>query len=273
MEDFMNYYLLATVDAVKEAWWLYLFGVGIAAFIISGSLFFAYTAYKKSKELGMNKEIIKRTVVSSISFSLLPSVGIFIGVITMAGLLGIPLPWIRLSVIGALHYELMAASVAADGITAATLTIQNFVTIGFVMTISILWGPLFALVFFKKYQTKVIQKAAANPKGGFGKILFDAFFIGLILAYFGDAVSKAVSYQVRIIENGAYVLDALGEYLREDKTTFVPLIVFFVAMGSMALFDRVAKKYQLKWLENFQLAFAMIIGMAAAVFLGMGGIY
>ncbi|MCK7484862.1 MAG: DUF5058 family protein [Bacillus subtilis] len=76
-----------------------------------------------------------------------------------------------------------------------------------------------------------------------------------------------------MIENGAYVLDALGEYVREDKTTFVPLIVFFVAMGAMALFDWLAKKFQLKWLENFQLAFAMIIGMAAAVFLGIGGVY
>lgn len=265
--------MLLAVDQVKEAWWLYVMGLGVAFFIISGSLYFAYSAYKKSKELGMDREMIKRTVISSITFSILPSIGIFIGVITMAGLLGIPLPWIRLSVIGALHYELMAASVAAEGITLMTLTTQNFVTIAFVMTISILWGPIFALIFFKKYQSKVIDRATTSKQGGFGKILFDAFFIGLILAFFGDAFSKIFQYSVRIVENGVYLVDALGEPIYQDLKTIVPVIVFFVAFLANAGFEFLSKKFKWRWLENFQLALSMIIAMVVAVLFGLGGIY
>ena len=142
---------MSDVQVIKEAWWMYLAGGLVTVFIIGGSLFFAYKAYKRGKELNMPKKQLKSAVVSSVSFSILPSIGIFIGVITMAGLLGVPLPWIRLSVLGALHYELMEVSVAADGVTVATLTVQNFVTIAFVMTIAIIWGSLFALLFFKKY--------------------------------------------------------------------------------------------------------------------------
>ena len=75
---------------VKDAWWLYLIGIIVSVFIISGALFFAKKAKDRSVELNMDQAVLKKTMISSISFSILPSIGIFIGVITMAGLLGIP---------------------------------------------------------------------------------------------------------------------------------------------------------------------------------------
>jgi len=258
---------VSDVTIIKEAWWMYLIGAFVTVFIIGGSLFFAFKAYKRAKELDMPKEAIRKTVISSISFSILPSIGIFIGVITMAGLLGVPLPWIRLSVLGALHYELMAVSVAAEGVTVASLTLQNFVTISFVMTIAIVWGSLFALFFFKKYQEKVIDKVNTTDKKSFSNLIFQAVFIGLISAYFGDAFSKMINYEVKEIVDGVYTDNIL------NKTTFVPLIVFMSSFIFMAFFDYLVQKKNQKWLENFQLSLSMILGMALAVFLGMGGIY
>jgi hypothetical protein len=261
------------INVIKNAWWMYLIGVAVTIFIIGGALYFAFTALRQAKKIGMRREQIRQSVISSISFSILPSIGIFIGVITMAGLLGIPLPWIRLSVIGALHYELMAVSVASGGITAATLTTQHFVTIAFAMTISIIWGGVFALFFFKKYQTKVLSKATSGEKGGFGKLLFDAVFIGMISAYLGDAFAKIFRYDVRVVVDGAYLLDDLGDYVVVDSRTYVPIIVFLSSMLAMFIFDLIIKKWHQKWLENFQLALSMIFGMAVAVLLGIGGIF
>lgn len=261
------------IEQIKEASWLYMLGAFVTVFILVGAAVFAWMAYRRSKELGMDKATLKKAVVSSMSFSVLPSVGIFIGVITMSGLLGLPLPWIRLTVVGALHYELMAVSVAADGITAQAMTTQNFVTIAFVMTFSIIWGSLFALFFFKKYQKKVIDKATDNEAGGFGAIIFDAVFIGMILAFFGSAFSKMIHYETRIIENGTFLTDDQGQYVYEDSTTYVPVIVFLVSMVTMAAFDKLIQKTEWKWLENFQLSLSMIIGMTTAVLLGLGGVY
>lgn len=271
----MKYYYLSlmTVNEIKESWWMYALGILVTIFIVGGSLYFGLTAYKKGKELNMSKDMMKKTIISSVSFSILPSIGIFIGVITMAGLLGIPLPWIRLSVIGALHYELMALSIAAEGVTLATMTVENFVTIAFVMTISITWGAIFALLFFKKYQQKVINKATKDGGKGFGKILFDAFFIGMISAYIGDAVAKMVHYEVKIIENGSYLLDGSGNPITEDRSTVVPIIVMASAMMAMAFCEWLITKKKVKWLENFALSFSMIFGMTVAVLLGLGGIY
>lgn len=260
-------YFLSDVALVKDAWWLYLMGFIVTIFIIGGSLYFAFKAYKRSKELNMPKEKIKKVVVSSVSFSILPSIGIFIGVITMAGLLGVPLPWIRLSVLGALHYELMAVSVAADGVTVATLTVENFVTIAFVMTIAIIWGSLFALFFFKKYQKKFVDKVNVSDKKSFSGLIFQSVFIGLISAYFGDAFAKMINYEVKEVVDGAYTGNLL------DKTTFVPLIVFISSFIFMASFDYLVNKKNQRWLENFQLSLSMILGMTIAVLFGLGGIY
>ena len=255
------------IGDVKEAWWLYAVCAFVTIFIISGSLFFAYHANVKSKELGMPKESIKKAVVSSISFSILPSIGIFIGVITMSGFLGIALPWIRLSVLGALHYELMAADLAVEGVTAANITVENFVTIAYTMTIAIVWGSLFTLFFFKKYQSKVVDKATKKEGRSFGPLLFQSVFIGLISAYFGDAFSRIFGYNTREIIDGAYTDNVIR------STTVVPLVVFVVSFLVMMFFDYLVEKKNVKWIENFQLSFAMLIGMTSAVLLGLGGVY
>ncbi len=260
--------VITDINEVKEAWWLYAVGAVVTIFIIFGSLFFAYQAYKKSKELEMSKEVVRKAMVSSISFSILPSIGIFIGVITMSGLLGLPLPWIRLSVLGALHYELMAVKVTASGITAATMTVENFVTIAFTMTIAIIWGCLFTLFLFKKYQESFINKLAAKKEGrSFGPFIFQSVFIGLIAAFFGDAFSRLFGYKVREIVDGAYTGNS------EVVTSVVPLIVFLVSFLAMVGFDYLVQKKNVKWLESFQLSLSMIIGMTVAVLLGLGGIY
>ncbi len=259
--------VVTDVNVVKEAWWLYAIGAFVTLFIILGSLFFAYKAYQRSKELNMSKENIKKAMISSISFSILPSIGIFIGVITMSGLLGIPLPWIRLSVLGALHYELLAVNNAAEGIMASAMTIQDFVTIAFTMTIAIIWGALFTLIGFKKYQSLVVDETTKKKGRSFGPLLFQSVFIGLIAAYFGDAFSRIFGYNVREIVDGAYTGNSTLTY------SIVPMVVFLVSFLCMMGFDWLVQKKQMKWLENFQLTFSMILGMSVAVLLGIGGIF
>lgn len=255
------------IQLVKEAWWLYLIGIIVSLFIIGGSLFFTYHAKKQAKALNMDQAILKKTIISSISFSILPSIGIFIGVITMAGLLGIPLPWVRLSVLGALHYELLAVKIAAEGVSVTSLTIENFVTISFVMTIAIIWGALFALFFFKKYQSKVVDKVDTTNKKSFANLLFQSVFIGLVSAFFGDAFSKIFVYNVEEIKDGVYT----GVII--EGQTIVPIIVFVSAFLLMAGFDYLIQKKQLRWLENIQLSLSMVLAMTLAVVLGLGGIF
>ena len=185
----------------------------------------------------------------------------------MSGFLGIALPWIRLSVLGAIHYELMAADFAADGLNISNMTVTNFVTIAYTMTIAIIWGSLFTLFLFKKYQSKIVDKNKEKTGKSFGPVLFQSVFIGLISAYFGDAFSRMFEYKERVIDNGAFTGVSIS------KSSVVPLIVFLVSFLSMMGFDYLVQKKKIKWLESFQLSFSMLIGMSCAVFLGIRGIY
>ena len=93
---------------------MYLICGGIVAFVAIVCVVFLVRAYRAGKAIGMDVTKMKRVIVSSATFSALPSIGILIGVIALSGSLGTPWPWLRLSVIGALHYETQVATAAAE---------------------------------------------------------------------------------------------------------------------------------------------------------------
>ena len=122
---------------------MYLIAGVVIAFVMLMAAVFLFKAYREGVRIGMDKKKLNKVLTSSIVFSVVPSIGILIGVITLAGSLGIPLPWLRLSVIGALHYEVMAADMAAKAtgmqeLAASAMTGESFVTIAFVMTVGII---------------------------------------------------------------------------------------------------------------------------------------
>ncbi len=229
---------------------LYAFGAVIALFILLESVVFLWRAYGEGKRIGMSKAILNQAVSSSAIFTVLPSVGILLGVVALSGSLGVPLPWMRLTVIGALHYELMAADIAATGVglsklpTLAEMTPEVFVPISMVMTLGILWGVLLVIVGLKGYQKKVSSFSKKNNR--WGEILFGAMFIGMVCAYIGRGASE-----VRGTDSVA-----------GDWTSVIVILSSFVCMG---FFSVLIKKLDWKWLENFSLAFSMFFGMAMAV--------
>ena len=65
---------------------------GIIAFVAVVCVIFLVRAYRTGKAIGMDTTKMKRTIISSATFSLLPSVGILLGVIALSGSLGTPWP-------------------------------------------------------------------------------------------------------------------------------------------------------------------------------------
>ena len=91
--------------SIANSWWMYLLGGIVVFFVLVGCIFFILKAFKDAKKLGMDEKVLKKVVFDSFLFTILPSISILIGVVALSGKLGVPLPWIRLTVIGALHYE------------------------------------------------------------------------------------------------------------------------------------------------------------------------
>ena len=132
----------------------------IIALVIGQAVFFMVKALKRAKQIGMAKEKIKKAITTSIIFTIAPTLAIIISIISLSQSLGIPLPWLRLSVIGSMSYEIVAATNALSGMGITeigslvnSITAEQYVTVTFVMTLSIMAGLLLAPIIGKKLQT------------------------------------------------------------------------------------------------------------------------
>lgn len=232
---------------------MYLIAAVLVVAVLFQSVLFLRRAWKRGRELGMDPAVLKQTAVSSAAFTVVPSIGILIGVLALAPALGVPVPWLRLSVLGALHYESSTASNLAKGLglgelPSSMMTGGDLASIVLGMTVCILSGAVFVLFFFRKYQKSIMTKAKGNPK--MADILFSSMFLGMIAAYLGDAVSYlrpvTVSGQTRPVN-------------------ILPLIAFVTAFFANAFFQHLIHKKNIHWLENYALSFSMLVGMACAV--------
>ncbi len=228
----------------------------IILFVALVSVVFMVRAYKAGVHAGMDKSMLKRTITSSVTFSVLPSIGILLGVIALSGSLGTPWPWLRLSVIGALHYETQVAQAAAEQIglkslSASEMTPKAFATIALLMSVCMVWGMILSLFFNKAYLKKLggKKKEDVQKKPGFGDSAMAAMFVGLVSAYIGSYIGGFVS----------------GEGMLTFKGDLTPIIVAAVSALVMAVFTYFAEKKHKVWLESFSIAGSMLVGMLAAI--------
>ena len=238
---------------------VYLICGSIVAFIAVVCVIFMVRAWRAGKALGMDVTRMKRAVTSSATFSVLPSVGILLGVIALSGSLGVPWPWLRLSVIGALHYETQVADAGAEQLgihlSSGAMTVQAFPTIALLMSICIMWGMILSALFNKRYLRRLQQRGAAEGSrgGGFGDRAMTAMFIGMVSAYIGSYVGGWISG---------------NKQLFSFSGSWTPLVVVAAAALAMAVFTYFSEKKGMEWLDNFSIAGSMLVGMLAAVLIG-----
>lgn len=226
---------------------LFLFTVSgiIIAFVIAQSLFFLFKAWKRARELGMETSTLKRIVKSSAFFTLAPAIAIILGVITLSKFLGLPLPWLRLSVLGALTYELPAATstAAALGISISNDVQDSVVysTIAWVMTLGILSGLLIVTLFLKKIQAGIDNIQKRDQK--WGEIFLTSIFMGMISAFLGMIFSDITSGIVG----------------------WIPVFVMMISSLIMVICGYFVKVLKVKWLEDYALPISMLGAMALSI--------
>ena len=255
----------------KESTALYLIAAGVIAFVLGQSIFFLVKALKQGKVLGLDKKKLTSAITSSALFTIPSALSILATVIALAPSLGLVIPWIRLSVIGNLMYETTAAENAMEGLghtggTAVEVTDPAvFAGIAWVMTLGICFSlvllPFVAKPLHKKFMNagkkeenvetedkKENTEKKSNGIAGFIDLLTPAIFIGLIGAFVARAIAGAGKPE--IFGDGAGVLS---------------IITLVVAVVVSLIFEVVAKKFKLTWLEPFVMPIGMIIAMVVAV--------
>ena len=171
---------------------MYILAGAVVAFVLAQSIFFLVRAYKQGKKIGISEKTMKNTIVSSSLFSIAPSISILATIITLSGALGLVLPWIRLTVIGAITYEVPAAESALNalgqigGLSQEVTDPMQFSTIAWVMTLGSVM-PLVLIPFMLKFIQKKVG-GVASKNAAWANTMSAAAFIGLISAFIGRAV-------------------------------------------------------------------------------------
>ena len=145
-------------------------GICVGVVLIQ-SIYFLIKAWRHGRAIGMDEKKLRKIAVTAAVFTIAPAVSIVISVITLSKDLGLPLPWLRLSVVGSLSYETIAATNAesAMGLTfgqVSALTATQYVTITCVMTISIMVGIWLVPLIGKRIEGGLISLEKRDKKWG-----------------------------------------------------------------------------------------------------------
>ena len=230
-----------------------LVGILVAA-VLGQSVYFLVKALHRAKAIGMDMTKIRKTIRTAAVFTIAPAVSIVISVIALSKSLGLPLPWLRLSVVGSLSYETIAAgnAVSAMGLTLGkidSLTASQYVTIVLVMTISIMVGIWLVPAIGKKLLGGM--KSLSNKDAKWADVLQNAMFIGMIAAFLGFVFCDFSRLWVP------------GDY--SATSGLVPVCVMGVSAVVMLICGLVMKMFKWQWVNDYALPISLLAGMASAI--------
>ena len=221
----------------------------VVAAVLGQSIFFLVRALRRAKELGIASSTVKKTVTSSAIFTIAPAVAILVGVVVLSKSLGVALPWLRLSVIGSLSYEVIAAQNAMEPLGQDMSGIVTdptvFVTVLWVMTLSIALGLILVPFLTKKVQSGVSKIGMKDKK--WGEIFNNAMFLGMISAFLG------------------YVFCDVTYVFESKLQGLTPVCVMLVSAVVMAVLGILSTKFKIRWMTDYALPISLVCGMASAI--------
>ena len=217
----------------------------VIVFVIAMSVRFIVLAWRRAKKLGISTQVLRRTAISAAVFTIVPAISILLGVIALSKALGFPLPWLRLSVIGALTYETPAAASAAQavGMDLSQLITDPkvFAAIAWVMTLGIVPGTILVPAFGKKIENGIMRIRSKDEK--WGSIFMSALFLGMISAFLGMVFGT----------------------IRDGLQGWIPFFVMVVSALLMCVCAVFVKVLKWSWMEQYALPLSMLGGMFLSI--------
>ena len=217
----------------------------VIVFVIAESVFFFVRAWKRAAALNMDRRRLKKIVASTALYTIAPAVAILLGVIALSKALGLPLPRLRLSVIGALTYETTAAETAARAFGANISQIitdaRTYAGISWVMTLGIMPSIVLLPIIGKRVEKGLVRLKSKDEK--WGEIFMSALFLGMISAFLGVVFAT----------------------IREGLIGWVPVFVMIASALIMLVCGLLVKKFKARWLQDFALPISMLGAMALSI--------
>ena len=222
---------------VSESSLLYILVIASLLIIAAICVYYLMICIRKAREMGISKQKVNEIIKSTTIFSIVPSIAIAIGLVTLVIVIGIPYAWFRLSVIGSVSYELMASNMA---LSALNLDLANADADAFGMIMWVMCIPITSTVLANIFVCKPMHLGTMRIGSGdkkWGALSQTTFMTALLVVLI-----------VPMIFGGLVGL-----------LTFVTSSLIAVAVSMLA------KKTGAKWLNDFVLAICLIGAMGMSI--------
>jgi hypothetical protein len=195
-------------------------------------------SWKRALEIGFTRKRLWGIVKSSVSYAFVPSTAGLAGFFTLAPLLGIPLSWWRLSIVGSTAYEIMAAEMALNsaGVELSSAGAAEYILVMYVMAIGIIGGMVILPLFAERIHQGTLRLKQKDVRwGALGNSVF--------------MLAVALVFVIPMIMGGG-----------------VRLLTLLSSAAVTMLLAALSRRFKLSALNDFILAIAMIIAMTSSVF-------
>lgn len=225
---------------ICNAPWMFVWVTILLLAVVFQCLIYMKRAWKHALSLGLEQNQIKKGLTTGITISILPTLPVLLVLISLMPLLGKPLPWLRLSIIGSAYYETYAASTALQCV-GETFKVGAFSASGWIAAAWVMSVGGSACILWSSAAIKPVSVL-------YGKA--EKFDMNLVLTIGAGCLSGIMGYV-----SVAYGFSAMS------TNGVVFLISFLVGAGIVVLYN---KFQNLKWLKDYVMTFSMIIAMIAA---------
>jgi len=219
--------------------WMWLACGLCVALVIFQSAIFVKKSLSIGKTIGITDAQIKSAVKSSFTASIGPSLAILAGMVSLLVAMGGPVSWFRLSYIGSVAYELMAAGFGADAV-GVTLGGPDMNQVAFACGVWVMTLGSTGWVLFTALATPKLDKFRHVLAGG-RKAMLPIVSAGAMC--------------------GAFAYLSLDRVFRFNEQTLAAIVGFVV----MAAFMYYNKKHQKQWIKEWAFTISMFVGMFATV--------
>ena len=230
---------------------VWLVAVFVVSFVVLQAVLFTRLAFKSADEIGFPREKCMQGFKSGMISAIGPSVAVVIVMVGMMSVLGGPITWLRLSMIGSAATEMLAAKTSANalGIPFDPNSFDGIALANAYWAMAVNGiGWLLVVVLFTNRMEDIRQKIG----GGDSKWLA---LVGL------SASLGAFAY----INSDHLFKSFLKLYQKAPTASWGAIGATVGGMFGMILFQYLSKKYT--WLRECALGLAMLLGMGLAMVL------
>ncbi len=201
---------------------------------------FLVKSLKAGKEVGLSDKQLKIAAKTGTISAIGPSLVIVSGMLSLLVVVGAPTALMRLSYVGNVGYELLAAAFAADAygvkLLPANMTPEIFTTALYCMALGCIGYVLIPVIFIKQLDKIRLKLAGGN-------------------AQMVTVVSSAAML-------GAFAYFNAGYVVAPSRNTISMLVGFFL----MSAITIIYKKTKINWLLQWGMSIAMFSGMIIGSF-------